>query len=434
MSAARDLEHYLSYEVRALTEACTTCGRCVDVCPVAGEAGVANEDAKPIVSSVLDLINTGEALTDSANRWVEHCNGCGACIDECSESVNPRRLLMFAQCAKSATGDGVDQVFRKLAKAVRLMAAMQLPPDTLSKLFNHRFDGEPDVIFYTGCNALRTPHVLLNAMQILEALEVNFQVAGGPANCCGIAHTRTEGKIAGGGQVMGSTMVRFETSGAKQVLSWCPSCQLQMGETWDGFTQRSFELEHISSFLVEHSDELVKRFVKPSTRKVVLHAHQGLREFGEHVENILRAIPGINFVDSVFETGYTCGVASSGRSPELTGDDRKRLKRTVDGANADTVVTLYHSCHRSITDEAADWDVDVINFTDLVVEALGRDPYRDAYQELQGLTPDAVWEHAQDVLKDNGVKVDQAWMRENFKDLWSMAEYRGGLNCLVSQS
>ena len=69
-----------------------------------------------------------------------------------------------------------------------------------------------------------------------------------------------------------------------------------------------------------------------------------------------------------------------------------------------------------------------------VVEALGRDPYKDAYQELQGLTPDAVWEHAQDVLKDNGVKVDQAWMRENFKDLWSMAEYRGGLNCLVSQS
>ena len=116
MSAARDLEHYLSYEVRALTEACTTCGRCVDVCPVAGEAGVANKDAKPIVSSVLDLINTGEALTDSANRWVEHCNGCGACIDECPESVNPRRLLMFAQCAKSATGDGVDQVFRKPEK------------------------------------------------------------------------------------------------------------------------------------------------------------------------------------------------------------------------------------------------------------------------------------------------------------------------------
>ena len=33
---------------------------------------------------------------------------------------------------------------------------------------------------------IRTPHLLFNAMAILDALEVDYEVVGGPGACCGI--------------------------------------------------------------------------------------------------------------------------------------------------------------------------------------------------------------------------------------------------------
>ena len=43
-----------------------------------------------------------------------------------------------------------------------------------------------EVLFYTGCNVLRTPHIVLNVMDILDALELDFDVVGGTAHCCGV--------------------------------------------------------------------------------------------------------------------------------------------------------------------------------------------------------------------------------------------------------
>ncbi len=87
---------------------------------------------------------------------------------------------------------------------------------------------EPDFVFYTGCNVLKTPHIALLALDIMDALGVTYRVMGGPTHCCGVIQLRagdTDCRAAWRGHVDKLA----HRSG--QVLSWCPSCYVQFTET-----------------------------------------------------------------------------------------------------------------------------------------------------------------------------------------------------------
>ena len=45
----------------------------------------------------------------------------------------------------------------------------------------------PDVVFYTGCNVLKTPHIALLCLDIMDKIGTDYQVMGGPTHCCGTA-------------------------------------------------------------------------------------------------------------------------------------------------------------------------------------------------------------------------------------------------------
>ena len=49
-------------------------------------------------------------------------------------------------------------------------------------------------------------------------------------------------------------------------------------------------------------------------------------------------------------------------------------------AGADTIVTMYHSCHRALAGAEAHYPLRVVNFTDVLAEALGRGGHPDYYQ------------------------------------------------------
>ena len=85
-------------------------------------------------------------------------------------------------------------------------------------------------MFYTGCNVLKTPHIALLALDIMDALGVSYQVMGGPSHCCGVMQMRT-GDVEMSGRMGASTMEKLSHSKSGQVISWCPSCYVQFTET-----------------------------------------------------------------------------------------------------------------------------------------------------------------------------------------------------------
>ena len=48
----------------------------------------------------------------------------------------------------------------------------------------------PDVVFYTGCNVLKTPHIALLCLDIMDMIGTDYQVMGGPTHCCGTSQLR----------------------------------------------------------------------------------------------------------------------------------------------------------------------------------------------------------------------------------------------------
>lgn len=427
-----DLAAHLAAQASTLADACTRCGRCVEVCPVAPFADLAAEPPGQVVGSVLEALN-GAAPSPSASRWISACNGCGECIPVCPADVNPRQMVALALARTAKTRQESPQLFRKMSRAVRLMAAMQLLPDGLRPLLTPPDPRKVEVVFYTGCNALRTPHVLYNSMTLLDALGLSYAVVGGPSACCGVIHGKWEGDLARGGRLSSHTLDRFEGFKPSQVLNWCPTCDLHLNETLAGFQEVSFDIAHVTAFLATRLDVLKAKFTQPVRRRVVLHAHVGYRAVGDDVARLLSAIPGLSLVETVHESGYTCGGSGCGRAPQLQAIEHGHLLERVAATGADTLVTLYHGCHSAFAASEAEGRHEVLNFTDLLVAALGETPAPDLHKRYRGLTDwSQVVEEAMPYLEANGVQLSRAWLLEWLPQVFAHREFTGGLECFAS--
>ena len=427
------LSEFVERSGAGILEACTRCGRCVEVCPVVPFAGLAGAEPKAIVSGVLGALGGAAPMAGDAATWAHQCNGCGICIPACPEGVNPRQMIMLANTQDARRGSATPQLFRKMARAIRLMAAMQLVPEDLARLLQPPRARDVDVVFYLGCNAIRTPHILFNAMYVLDALEVEYEVLGGPSACCGIIHSKWEGDLQTGGTVTQVTLQRFGEFKPKKVLNWCPSCELHLGETIKGYREVNFDFDHITKYLVEREADLAARLTTPVPMRVLLHAHEGMAELGANVERLLRAIPGLTLVDTVLEPGYTCGGSGADRSPALKAHRRAQTLRRALDPGIDALVSLYHGCHTQLADAGREEGFQVLNFTDLLVRGLGGIPREDAMDAFRAIDDwREVARQAGPLLHANGIAMDAEALAAVLPEVLTSAEFRGGLEAFAA--
>jgi heterodisulfide reductase subunit D len=190
-------EAALSARVDQMCDACTRCGKCVEACPSVKPAGL--EDAAPqdVIGGIIDIVRTGEGA-QSSRQWAQSCMLSGECIKACDEGVNPRFLLAMARVAIAKAEhhlperrrQGVEK-YRDLGRDVTVLSRLQLEGEVLERLGQKSASvatptERPDFVFYTGCNVLKTPHIALLALDIMDALGISYQVMGGPSHCCGV--------------------------------------------------------------------------------------------------------------------------------------------------------------------------------------------------------------------------------------------------------
>ena len=132
-------ETALSERAEAMADACTRCGKCVEVCPVTTPGGV-NAEPVAVISGVLDILRTGDG-PEVSRKWANACLLSGECLKACDYGVNPRFLLGMARVAMTRNKDepgerrrqGVDG-FRKVARDVTHISQMQLDDELLARL------------------------------------------------------------------------------------------------------------------------------------------------------------------------------------------------------------------------------------------------------------------------------------------------------------
>jgi Fe-S oxidoreductase len=384
------LQAYIESETEAILEKCTTCGKCVEVCPMLPYGNLQGADPKHVVDGILDILRGGQGH-DEARRWAQVCTASGSCIPACPEGVNPRKMLNLTKhtlkSRERLPQPAGNTYFKRMAQSIRLLVGTQMMPEQYRRLtgLSPAIKSHADVLFYLGCNVLRTPHIIFNVMDILEAMELNYEVLGGVNNCCGIVHFRTQGDLGGSDRIEGHTLQRFAEFRPQHVLTWCPSCQLHLGETTAGVSELPYALEHITQFLADRVDDLRRRFVRAIPKRVAVHEHNGISGINHSVRSLLREIPGLELVEieQLAEPGYTCGGGSLGLVPLAQQDVHHHLLESAQAAGVELLVLVYHGCHRVLCDAQGRYPFEVKNFTSVVAEALGLEPHEDLFQRYK---------------------------------------------------
>ena len=236
------------------------------------------------------------------------------------------------------------------------------------------------VTFWYGCNMTRHGEMVRTAARLLEVLGIDVAPAGGPSHCCGTPKD-SNARIHGG---MGRrTMEKFNASRRETLVTWCPSCHLNMQDSMSPVTPAQFEMEHISETLHARLERLRPLLQRPVRRRVMLHKHIGFEQrvpVARLVTEILGCIPELELVETkVCVPGHMCSALAvmPGALAKAHTDSLAAIKES----SADTLCTIHHSCHRDfVTLERH--GVAVLNWMHLLAESLGW-PTGDIYKALR---------------------------------------------------
>jgi heterodisulfide reductase subunit D len=422
-------EQAMQDRVETMTDACTRCGKCVEACPVTIPGGVIAEP-KAVIDGLIDILHSGQGNA-SARAWAEACVMSGDCVRACDYGVNPRFLLAVARTlmAKARTPaadirkEGV-KAFRTTNRDVTYLSRMQLD-DTLLERLGQKTDGRdslgagtlfvgvPDFVFYTGCNVLKTPHIALLALDVMDALGVTYQVMGGPTHCCGVMRLRA-GDTETYGRVAGATIDKLAQSKSGKVLSWCPSCHVQINEIAMPEIEkikgsRPFEMTPFMLFLRERLEQLRPLMRERVDLRIALHRHPGLTGAMEAAAEILVAVPGVELVDL---HQPAAGLMSNYLAP-LPNFKRELYRQEFAAASAagiDALVAVFHPDHRELCAHENDQDFRILNVLDIVGASMGL-RRSDEYKRLKLLQDvDAIADDCRDLATRHGLDADTTRM------------------------
>jgi len=409
-STAEAILGSLDRRVDAILDACTACGKCAEVCPTPGLMDIVGEDPGDLATGVLDILR-GEAGPEASRTWAAACCGTGNCLSVCEHGINPRFMLNMARRAMTRDKPEDDRrdtgkaAFKTMSRAVRVISRLQLPPalmERLSPSSHPERASPPEVIFYTGCNMLKTPHIGLICLDILDRLGVAYEVYGGPSNCCGILQYRP-GDTANAGRQAARTIERFAGTGASDVLSWCPTCQIQFGET---LAAEPFDIRMFPVYLAERLNDLRPMMTGRVERRVALHEYPGSPGVTESVVALLSAIPGIEVVDLGID-GIGYHMTSLITVPETLKHHVAETLRKAEAAGVTTLAGIYHGDHRELVSHQSQWPFDIVNYMELIGESMGI-RHEDVFKRMKLMRDaDAILAEAAPLIEAHGLDPEE---------------------------
>jgi Fe-S oxidoreductase len=424
--AEMTFEAALEARVEHILDTCTRCGKCFEACPITEPAGVAGADPEAVVAGVLDILRTGEG-PEASRKWAEGCILSGDCIKACDYGVNPRFMLSMARIARARTANPEQERRRKgvmgyraVADGVNVIAKLQLTSEQLLRLGQSSKPrslmpapaapgAKPDFVFYTGCNVLKTPHIALLALDIMDTLGISYRVMGGPSHCCGVVHMRSGDTETTARMATGSADKLAQ--GGSQVLAWCPSCYVQFTETTLPTVEkargsRPFEMTPFMVYLGGRLDDLRPMLRKRVEKRVALHRHPGLPGVVKAAEEMLRAVPGIELV----ELGQPAVglMANYFRAlPEYRNQLYRAELEAAREAGVDALVAVYHADHRDLCTHEGEYPFRIINLLEIVGESMGLEQ-ADNFKRLKLMQDaDAIVEDCRDLIEAHGMDTDE---------------------------
>lgn len=418
MLSREDYAERLSARIKTeVLDACTSCGKCAEACPMipAVEIGVG---FGVLTNGVLKILAGREVEEDSA-RWIQACSSSGTCIPACDYGVDPMFMIEMARVAllqrsgSKPVQANATRAFQSMAKSVRYLSRLFVEPEVYERLdpkTDRSYEGPPEAVFYSGCNVLRTPHIALICLDILDLLGIRYEVMGGPSHCCG-AYQIKEGDIGAASNMALNTIGKMVRSEAPEIISWCPSCQLQFGHnhlpTLSGASggKAPFDFTPFYKYL-DRNIEILRPHMTRRVEKVVMLDERAFDpELNACVKRVLQLIPGLTVAD--VNQNHVGMMRNMIPLQSVKTSSREEAFAVASSAGVTTFATIYHACHREVVSFSDRVSFEIINAIELVADCLGI-AYRDHYKEFQlAIDVDAFIEDRMDVVTAHRLSIDE---------------------------
>ncbi len=231
---ARTADYFPPLRLLAL-DACTNCGRCVEVCP----ANAAGRDLSPR-DVIQDLGKQSKAapkedvfargVIRESELWA--CTTCSACVEACPVFINQvdyivdfRRTLVAENRLDPMKRAFLENVARAnnpfgLPQQERQNWLVEAGAPTL------KTNPNPEYLYWVGCQGSYDPRgkrLTQAVVKILDAAKVNYAVLGNEEACTG-EPVRRMGEEARFQELALRNIESIARSGAKKVVVHCPHC------------------------------------------------------------------------------------------------------------------------------------------------------------------------------------------------------------------
>ena len=236
-----------------------------------------------------------------------------------------------------------------------------------------------EVLLNFGCNVRQTPHLMREAVAVLEVLGVDFHAVAGQQFCCGKPYSNQGFKDAARGVVEASVR-RMAAYQPDRAIQWCSACEMQFADVVIPEVGIEFQSDGLARFLVEKIDRMGDRvpWKKQVKVRAAIHGHLGehrVRDAHPPVTvELLKRIPGVEFVEVASTAALDICDNNGLKIAAITSDEYRAAQRALEEymatAGADTMVTLYHSCTRELSKFQSD-RFRLRHYISLMADALG---------------------------------------------------------------
>lgn len=340
-SCGCDVTHETIEEIKPLRE-CIECYSCVSSCP----AFAASEYAGPTVMRQeqrlnLDPRDDDDRVGEAIAKGLFACTTCHKCVEVCPKEIEiPRKAVekLRAEAAKRGLSLPAHRALARLVEETgRSVERKEVPfLERVPDIIEPEGDVRATVGFFVGC--MFNGRVIQPALDAMEVLRKNGVRVVIPKDqvCCGSPLIRT-GLSGFVPELMQRNIAAFVNAGVDTVLTMCAGC----GSTLKNDYDTPFRVADITEYLCEIG------FVAPAKVDGIYTYHDPchlLRGQGisEQPRELLRSVAG-TFVDLPARCCGAGGGVKSGRPDEAAAIGAVRAEM-VKATGADFIVTVCPFC------------------------------------------------------------------------------------------
>jgi len=372
-------------------DACTTCGRCNEVCP----ANAAGKPLQPrdIVLGIREAMNRdGGSLTDQiSDDAIWSCTTCGACnqacpvgIDVYDKIVDLRRGKVESQEIPLPAVERFQSLIEHSNPFNRTQESRLSWAAGLSPAIADQGESIP-LLYWIGCAGSCDPdgqRVSRAMIKILNHLNIQYRILGKRERCSGDPARRMgeEGLFQ---ELAMANIATFEAHGVQQVLTHCPHCFNIFKNEYPQLHSLHFSVEHHSQFLARMLDAGRLKLVADINAKITFHdpCYLGRGNGDTHSpRQILSQLPKTEMVEMPRHgnQSFCCGAGGGSLWMDVAGNQRIENLRSAEAAatGATIVVTCCPFCRTMLeagrqTHHNESQLAETADLAELIVRAMG---------------------------------------------------------------